>query len=62
MFFYWFSWFIWASTVPVFVLVVVGAVLAPLRSRLGPLGIGLVVGAVASPLLWTVGASIHRNI
>jgi hypothetical protein len=54
----WAIWFLYASAVPVFVVVVVGLVLAPRRSRLGAVGKGLVFGAIASPFLWLVCASL----
>lgn len=57
----WSMYFIYLSAVPVFVIVVVGLILAPVRSRLGPAGIGLVVGAVASPLLWLWGGSAYHG-
>ncbi|MFU8852378.1 hypothetical protein ACNAW0_15520, partial [Micromonospora sp. SL1-18] len=57
----WSIYFIYASAVPVFIVVVVGLILAPLGSRLAPLGIGMVVGAVASPLLWLVSGSAYHS-
>lgn len=55
----WSMYFVYVSAVPVFIIVVIGLILAPLGSHLGPLGIGLVVGAVASPLLWLVSGSAY---
>lgn len=43
---------VFVSAVPVFVMVVIGLLLAPESSRLGSVGVGLVLGAVASPTLW----------
>jgi len=58
----WSRYFIYASAVPVFIVVAVGLTLAPLGSRHAPLGIGMVVGAVASPLLWLVsGSALHSG-
>ncbi|MEU9824820.1 hypothetical protein [Micromonospora chersina] len=57
----WSLYLIFVSAVPVFVMVIVGLVLAPLGGRLAPLGIGLVVGAVASPLLWLVAGSAQHS-
>lgn len=60
IFIQWFTWFVIASALPLFALVVIGGILAPLRSRLGPLGIGMMLGAVASPPLWAAAASAYR--
>ncbi|MFJ8582743.1 hypothetical protein [Micromonospora sp. NPDC093277] len=58
----WSMFFIYTSAVPVFVLVLVGLLLAPHGSRPAPVGIGMVVGAVASPLLWLAGgAALHGS-
>ena len=48
----WSTYFLLVSAVPVFVIVAIGLVLAPERSRLGSVGVGLVLGALASPTLW----------
>jgi hypothetical protein len=48
----WSMYFVFVSAVPVFVMVVVGLLLAPANSRLGSVGVGLVLGALASPALW----------
>jgi hypothetical protein len=48
----WSMYFIYASAVPVFLIVVIGLILAPQRSPLGSIGVGLVCGAVASPVVW----------
>lgn len=48
----WATHLVYASSLPVFVIVMMGLVLAPMGPRVAPLGGGLVVGAVASPLLW----------
>lgn len=53
----WSVYFVVVSAVPVFVTVVIGLILASQRSRLAPLGGGLVAGALVSPLLWLVSGS-----
>lgn len=53
----WSMYFVVVSAVPVFVTVVIGLILASQRSRLAPLGGGLVAGALVSPLLWLVSGS-----
>jgi hypothetical protein len=52
----WSLWFIYFSAPPVFAITIVGLVLAPSRSDVGTIGKGLILGAIASPLLWLGGA------
>ena len=54
----WSTYFVYVSAVPVFVIVVIGLILAPSRSRLGAAGMGLVLGAVAAPPLWLLAAEL----
>ena len=57
----WSTHFVYVSTVPIFITVIIGLFLAALRSGLAPLGIGLVAGAFASPLLWLAGGSAYHS-
>ncbi|MGW0432873.1 hypothetical protein ACWDV4_10050 [Micromonospora sp. NPDC003197] len=54
----WSTYFVYVSALSGFVTVVIGLILASRRSRLAPFGIGLVAGALVSPLLWLVAVSI----
>jgi hypothetical protein len=57
----WSTYFVYVSAVPVLVTVAIGLILASRRSRLALLGIGLVAGAIASPLLWLVHGSTQYS-